>query len=99
MARNPSQERLKFFGMHGIMTGTYAPPTSASQHSIRRRQQKLVRSSRQILGAALEDASRGRSTDGVGLRADYRDSGSVSVWLADRELSETGAGEAMLRQL
>ena len=30
-------------------------------------------------GATLEDASRGGSTDGVSLRADYRESGSVSV--------------------
>jgi transposase len=38
-------------------------------------------------GAALADASRGGSADGVGLRADHRESGSVSVWQADRELS------------
>jgi len=31
--------------------------------------------------------------DGVRLRADYRESGSVSVWQADRELSGTGDGE------
>ena len=42
-------------------------------------------------GAALEDASRSGFADGVGLRADHRESGSVSVWQADRELSGTGA--------
>ena len=42
-------------------------------------------------GAAVADASWGGRTDGVGLRVDHRPSGSVSVWQADRELSETGA--------
>ncbi len=42
-------------------------------------------------GAALADASRGRVTDGAGLRADHRESGPVSVWQADRVLSGTGA--------
>src|ERR1039458_3650082 len=35
--------------------------------------------------------SRRRSPDGVGLCADHRESGSVPVWQADRELSGTGA--------
>src|SRR5580658_5901246 len=39
----------------------------------------------------LADASWGGSADGVGLRADYRESGSVSVWQADRVLSGAGA--------
>ena len=42
-------------------------------------------------GAALADASRGRFADGAGFRADHRESGTVSVWQADRELSGTGA--------
>src|ERR1700704_1938975 len=42
-------------------------------------------------GAAIANASRGGATDGVGLRVDHRESGSVSVWQADRELSGTGA--------
>ena len=33
----------------------------------------------------------GGCTDGAGLRADHRESGAVSVWQADRELSGTGA--------
>src|SRR5947208_2205145 len=37
--------------------------------------------------AAVADASRGRPTDGLGLRTDYRESGSVSVWQTDRQLS------------
>jgi len=47
-------------------------------------------------GAAIADASRGGSTDGVSLRADHRESGSVSVWQADRGLlgvSATGGLE------
>src|SRR6266536_2924394 len=40
--------------------------------------------------AAIADASRGRPTDGLGLRADYRESGSVSMWQADRQLSGAG---------
>jgi hypothetical protein len=35
--------------------------------------------------------SRSGSADGTGLRVDHRESGSVSVWEADRELSGTGA--------
>src|SRR5258707_12749866 len=42
-------------------------------------------------GAALADASRSRFADGSGFRADHRESGTVSVWQADRELSGTGA--------
>ncbi len=42
-------------------------------------------------GAALDDATRGGSTDRTGLRADHRDSGAVSVWQADRKLSGSGA--------
>ncbi len=42
-------------------------------------------------GAAVEDPSRGGCTDGVGFRTDHRESGAVSVWQADRELSGTGA--------
>ena len=42
-------------------------------------------------GATLADASRSGPTDRFGLCADYRESGSVSVWQADRELSGTGA--------
>jgi hypothetical protein len=42
-------------------------------------------------GAALADASWSGGTDGAGLRADPRPSGSVSVWQADRELSGAGA--------
>ena len=42
-------------------------------------------------GAALADASRSGCADGAGVRADHRESGSVSVWQADRELSGTGA--------
>ena len=39
----------------------------------------------------VDDPSRSRFTDSVGFRADHRESGSVSVWQADRELSGTGA--------
>src|SRR5208283_1152620 len=35
-------------------------------------------------GAAVADASRGGPADRTGLRADHRESGSVSVWQADR---------------
>jgi hypothetical protein len=35
-------------------------------------------------GAAVEDASRGGRTDGVGLSADHRENGSASAWQADR---------------
>jgi hypothetical protein len=42
-------------------------------------------------GAALDDASRGGCTDGIGLRADHRKRRAISVWQTDRELSRTGA--------
>src|SRR5450432_955082 len=42
-------------------------------------------------GAAVAHASRGGRTDSIGLRADHRESGSVPVWQADRELSGAGA--------
>ena len=42
-------------------------------------------------GAALADASRGRFTDCIGLRADHRKCGTVPVWQADRQLSGSGA--------
>ena len=42
-------------------------------------------------GAALADPSRSGSADRTGFRVDHRESGSVSVWEADRELSGTGA--------
>jgi Transposase len=42
-------------------------------------------------GATFADASRSRFADGAGFRADHRESGTVSVWQADRELSGTGA--------
>ena len=41
--------------------------------------------------AAVENPPWGRATDRTGLRADYREGRSVSVWQADRELSGTGA--------
>ena len=40
---------------------------------------------------ALADASRSGCADRVGLRVDHRQSRTVSVWQADRELSGTGA--------
>ena len=49
-------------------------------------------------GAALDDASRGGCADGIGLRADHRESGAVSVWQADRELSGTGAVGGLERE-
>src|SRR5713101_10190295 len=39
----------------------------------------------------VDDPSRSGSADRTGLRVDHRESGSVSVWQADRELSGTGA--------
>src|ERR1700676_1612947 len=42
-------------------------------------------------GAALDDASRSRTADRVGLRADPGESRSVSVWQADRVLLGAGA--------
>ena len=44
-----------------------------------------------LAAQALADAPRSGSTDGVGLCAHHRPTGSVSVWQADRELSGTGA--------
>ncbi len=43
-------------------------------------------------GAAVEDASRGRFPDCAGVCADHRESGAVSVWQADRQLSRSGSG-------
>src|SRR6266542_21402 len=48
--------------------------------------------------AAIADASRGRPTDCLGLRAYYRESGSVSVWQADRQLSGVGAAREIERE-
>src|SRR6266516_1143820 len=48
--------------------------------------------------AAVADASRGRPTDGLGLRTDYRESGSVSVWQTDRQLSGVGAAREIERE-
>ena len=42
-------------------------------------------------GATPANAPRGGAADGIGLRADHRERGSVSVWQADRKLSGTGA--------
>src|SRR5258708_32614808 len=50
-----------------------------------------ARSGEVSCGPALDDPSRSGSADGTGVRADHRESGSVSVWQADRELSGTGA--------
>ena len=47
---------------------------------------------------ALADPSRSGSADGTGVRADHRESGSVSVWEADRELSGTGAVGGLERE-
>jgi hypothetical protein len=41
--------------------------------------------------AAIANPSRGRPTDGPGLRADYREGESLSMWQADRQLSGAGA--------
>ncbi len=41
--------------------------------------------------AAVENPPWGRTTDRTGVRADYREGRSVSVWQADRELSGAGA--------
>ena len=49
-------------------------------------------------GTALDDPSRSGSADGTGVRADHRESGSVSVWQADRELSGTGAVGGLERE-
>jgi hypothetical protein len=39
----------------------------------------------------VDDPSRSGCADRTGFRVDHRESGSVSVWQADRELSGTGA--------
>ena len=49
-------------------------------------------------GAALADASRSGSADGTGFRADHRESGTLSVWQADGELSGTGAVGGLQRE-
>src|SRR6266516_5679649 len=49
-------------------------------------------------GAAIADASRGRSTDGTGLRSDHRESRTVSVWQASRQLSGASAVGEIERQ-
>src|SRR6202161_611114 len=48
--------------------------------------------------AAVENPPWGRATDRTGVRADYRESRSVSVWQADRELSGTGAVGGLERE-
>src|SRR5208283_3853523 len=48
-------------------------------------------------GATLADTSWSGGTDRAGLRADHRQSGSVCVWQADRELPGTGAGGGLER--
>ena len=54
--------------------------------------QAIQQSSGEMSGsAAVENPPWGRATDRTGLRADYREGRSVSVWQADRELSGTGA--------
>ena len=42
-------------------------------------------------GAGLEDTSRSGGTDSAAFCADHRQSGAISVWQADRELSGAGA--------
>src|SRR6266850_1490649 len=49
-------------------------------------------------GTTPADPSRSRTADGTGVRADHRESGSVSVWQADRELSGTGAAGRLERE-
>src|SRR5713101_9865542 len=46
----------------------------------------------------VDDPSRSGSADRTGLRVDHRESGSVSVWQADRELSRTGAVGGLERE-
>src|ERR1700686_5022477 len=46
----------------------------------------------------VDDPSRSGSSDRTGLRVDYRESGSVSVWEADRELSGTGTVGGLERE-
>src|SRR5258708_35949200 len=57
-----------------------------------------ARSGEVSCGPALDDPSRSGSADGTGVRADHRESGSVSVWQADRELSGTGAVGGLERE-
>src|SRR5882762_11264961 len=52
-------------------------------------------SGEQSRGATIANASRGGATDGAGLRTDPGESGSVSVWQADRELSGAGAARGL----
>src|SRR5260370_17628506 len=42
-------------------------------------------------GPTLADPSRSGSADRTGFRVDHRETGSLSVWQADRQLSGTGA--------
>src|SRR5882762_3038684 len=53
---------------------------------------------KQPRGTAIADPSRGGTADGAGLRADLGESGSVSVWQADRELSGTGTVGGLERE-
>ena len=46
----------------------------------------------------VDDPSRSGSADRTGLRVDHRESGSVSVWQADRELSGTGTVGGLERE-
>src|ERR1700692_4252730 len=46
----------------------------------------------------VDDPPRSGSADGAGFRADHRESGSVSVWQADCELSGTGAVGGLERE-
>jgi len=57
-----------------------------------------ARSGEVSCGTALDDPSRSGSADRTGVRADHRESGSVSVWQADRELSGTGAAGGLERE-
>src|SRR5258707_653399 len=57
-----------------------------------------ARSGEVSCGPALDDPSRSGCADGTGVRADHRESGSVSVWQADRELSGTGAVGGLERE-
>ena len=57
-----------------------------------------ARSGEVSCGPALDDPSRSGSADRTGVRADHRESGSVSVWQADRELSGTGAAGGLERE-
>ena len=46
----------------------------------------------------VDDPSRSGSADRTGLRVDHRESGSVSVWQVDRELSGTGTVGGLERE-